>query len=593
MVDQLPPDSAPHTGEPKNQPPQGSPSGAVGVSAPGVKNPQAQVSAASAGSSAAPAQAAQPAPRSAHTLPQTAPAGHPSQAQAQTPAKKKPLFSKKMYALLLLLLLFLGVSSVPNVKNIPVLSALARAMGYSEEQMASISFLKALFYWADDERGPHARQEKNAYFVFSSQPGRFDALARGAGAYGAVGGGSSSLIDMRAVNASLKGQGKTTDQVKGASRTGADEDESKGVRFNRAGKLNALSQDAQASAKVQPDMYYGTDSNAIARDPKNAYNGSANLKKLKANIVGSVHSDWKNDILRKAMREETVTLDKKLGGAGAALMNLENARGAVADFRYVWLTSQASHRAKQVPLKKTLAAAGLVGSDMPQKIFTASGGIAMAGLEADDVVADVGNAKLQEKRQMECEQAAKNYGGEINNTVNDVKSKVNALQGTFPNFPADCDKPSKVSAWRTALADVRTSCKSVKGNYDKLNEKCMMEFSYKNNREGQCTTLNLDDKLDEFDKACVEYAKYQNDKQAAEDEAERTGKEAKEVNLEDYVPNPEQFSEQQVKESVQGTFNIPVWGGSGSSAPSDFFPETDLSDTKNWSYLDESTQKRN
>ncbi len=557
MVDQLPPNLTPHTGENKTQPPQGNPSGAVGVSAPGEVNPA------------------------------SVPPGRQPLAQAQTPPKKKPLFSKKMYALLLLLLLFLGVSSVPNVKNIPVLSALARAMGYSEEQMASISFLKALFYWADDERGPQARQEKNAYFVFAAQPGRFDALSRGAGAYGAVGGGTSALIDMRAVNASLQGQGKAADSVKGVSKTGADEDKAKGVRFNNRGQLNALSQDAQASAKVQPDMYYGADSNAIVRDPKNAYNGSADLKKLKANIVGSVHSDWKNDILRKAMREETVTLDKKLGGAGAALLNLGNSRGAVADFRYVWLTSQAAARAKQVPLKKTLAAAGMIGAEMPQKIFTSSGGIAMAGLEADDVVADVGNAKLQEKRQIECEQASKAYGGEINNTVNDVKSKVNALQGTFPNFPADCDKPGKVSAWRTALADVRNSCKSVKGNYDKLNEKCMMEFTYKQNREGQCTTLNLDDKLDEFDKACAEYAKYQNDKQAAEDEAKRTGEDAKEVNLEDYVPNPEQFSDQEVTQSVQGTFNIPVWGGSGNSNPNDFFPETNLSDTKNWSYLDE------
>lgn len=140
-----------------------------------------------------------------------------------------------MYALLLLLLLFLGVSSVPNVKNIPVLSALARAMGYSEEQMASISFLKALFYWADDERGPHARQEKNAYFVFSSQPGRFDALARGAGAYGAVGSGSSSLIDMRAVNASLKGQGKTTDQVKGHPEPGRRRKTTKGCGLTALG----------------------------------------------------------------------------------------------------------------------------------------------------------------------------------------------------------------------------------------------------------------------------------------------------------------------------------------------------------------------
>lgn len=587
MVDQLPPNLTPHTGEDKMQPPQEVSSGAAGVSAQGTVNPQpVPQSKLQPVQTTAPVSGAQPAAM------QPAPSGRPPHLPAQPPAKKKPLLSKKMYALLLLLLLFLGVSSVPNVKDIPVLSTLARAMGYSEEQMASISFLKALFYWADDERGPQARQEKNAYGVFSTQAGRFDALSRGAGAYGAVGNETSALIDMRAVNASLYGQGKAADRVKGAAKTGAEEEKNKGVRFNRAGKLNALSSDAQASAKVQPDMYYGTDSNAIMRDPKNAYNGSADLKKLKANIVGSVHSDWKNDILRKAMREETVTLDKKLGGAGSALMNLENARGSVADFRYVWLTSQAAQRAKQVPLKKTLAAAGLVGSDMPQKIFTASGGIAMAGLEADDVVADVGNAKLQEKRQMECEQASKTFGGEINNTVSDVKNKVNALQGTFPNFPADCGNPSKVSAWRTALADVRNSCKSVKGNYDKLNEKCMMEFSYKQNREGQCTTLNLDDKLDEFDKACVEYAKYQNDKQAAEEEAERTGEEAKEVNLEDYVPNPEQFSDQEVTQSVQGTFNIPVWGGNATSTPSDFFPETDLSDTKNWSYLDENTQKR-
>ena len=484
---------------------------------------------------------------------------------------KQKLLAKKYWLLLILLLLvFGGVGGFVPVSQVPVLSSLARAMGYSEEQMQEMSFLKTLLFWADDERGPAARIAANSYSIFSTQPGRFDAIKRGAAAYGAVGEESSSLIDFQAVNASLRRQGKSGDYLASVAPDTGDDRDKQGVRFNKG--INQLSKDARASAQAQTELYYGTDTGLIARDPKDGFDGSAALKNLKAGVIGSQKSDWKADIVNKAILEQTSGLDKKLGGPSSAMMQLQNAGRTLTDFRYIWLTSQASSRAKQVPLKKTLAAAGFFAEEMPQKVFSATGGIAVAGLEEDDVVADIETAEEQQKRQQECEDASRTVGPRITEMTSSVIAQINALQGTFPAFPGDCANTAKVNNWRTSLAQVRNACSQVKKDYSTLQDKCYLQLKY--NRTGQCSTNNLDDKLNEYERMCAEYLQ---DKANAGEGAE--------IDLSIY--NPEQFSNQQVTESVQGTFNVPVWGNSGgTSTPNDFFPETDLSGSQGWSYLE-------
>lgn len=483
---------------------------------------------------------------------------------------QKKWFSKKYLALALLLLLFGGVGGFVPVSHIPVLSSLARAMGYSEEQMQQMSFLKTLLFWADDERGPAARLAANSYSVFSTQPGRFDAINRGASAYGAVGEESSTLIDFQALNDSLRRQGKPVDAISGVALNTGDDSGQGQIRFNRG--INQLSKNASASAQAKTEMYYGEDTSLIARNPADGYDASLGLKKLKVGVVGSSKSDWKNEIFQKAILEQTSGLDKKLGGTNSAMMMLQNAGKSLTDFRYIWLTSQASNRAKQIPLKKTLAAAGFFAEEMPQKVFSATGGIAIAGLEEDDVVADIETAQEQQQRQQECDEASRTLGPQITSLTRSVINTINALQGTFPAFPADCGNSAKVNSWRSALAQARSACSQVKRDYNTLGEKCFVQLKY--SRSGECSTNNLDDKLNEYERMCTEYLKDQSE--AAEGE---------EVDLSIY--NPEQFSNQQVTESVHGTFNVPVWGGSsGSSTPNDFFPETDLSGSQGWSYID-------
>lgn len=490
----------------------------------------------------------------------------------ETKTDKIKRFSKK-YWVLVLLLLFIGggVGGFVPVSQIPVLSSLARAMGYSEEQMQEMSFFKTLFFWADDECGPMARGEANSYSIFSTQPGRFDAINRGASAYGATGEGSSTLIDVGALNASLRKQGKSGVAVMGAAQDTGEDSYKQNVRFDKP--ITGLSEAVRASSKeAAADMYYGVDANLAARVSKDGFDSSSGLNKLGSNIIGSRKTDWKEDILNKAVLEQTSGLDKKLGGINSSMMFLQNAGRSLTDFRYIWLTSQASNRARQIPLKKTLAAAGFFAEEMPQKVFSATGGIALAGLEEDAVVADIETAEKQQQRQQECEENSRLLGPRINDTTRSVVSQINALQGTFPAFPADCTNTSKVNAWRTTLAQVRNSCAQVKQDYDTLGEKCLLQLKY--NRAGQCSTNNLDDKLNEYERMCAEYLKDKSE--AAEGE---------EIDMSIY--NPEQFSDEQVTESVHGTFNVPVWGGSsGSSTPNDFFPETDLSGSQGWSFID-------
>lgn len=491
-----------------------------------------------------------------------------------TPPSKKKYFIKK-YGWLLLLLVLLGggtvVSFVP-VADVPVLASLARAMGYNEEQLNAMSFLKTLFYWADEERGPAARLAENSYSVFSfSQPGRFDAIKRGASAYGAVGEGSSALIDTRSVNASLRQQGKPGDYIAGAAvQTGAENETEPVVRFNRP--IRGLSKEARASAEAKQDMYYGADTSLVPRDPTDGFDASISLRKLNAGVVGAQKVDWKNTLVEKAVLEQTTDLNKKLGGTSSAMLMLQNAGRSLSDFRYIWLTSQASRHAKQIPLKKTLAAAGFFAEEMPQKVFNATGGIALAGLEEDAVVFDIETTKEQQQRQEECEKTTSKWGPVINSSTRQVIAQINGLQGSFPKFPADCTTyTAKVASWRNTLAQARASCQNVKNAYKELSDKCGLQLKY--NYEGQCTTLNLDDKLNEYEKMCAEYLK-----------AQAQAQEGQEVDVTVY--NPEQFSEGEITSSVQGTFNVPeIWGGH-SSNPSDFFPETELSGTQGWSYVD-------
>lgn len=506
------------------------------------------------------------------------PAARPAVLPRQNPGLKpavasgKKQFVKKYGWLALLLLLFLGGGSLVPVGNIPVLASLARAMGYSEEQMSAMSFFGTLLFWADDERGPIARIEANSYSVFSAaQPGRFDAIKRGSSAYGAVGEGSSSLIDVRSVNASLRRQGKAGDYIAGAAPKTQDEDSSvQGVRFNRA--INGLSKDARASAEAKPDMYYGVDTSLVARNPADGFDTSASLRRLNSGVVGARKTDWKTDLVNKAVLEQTTDLDKKLGGASSAMLMLQNAGKSLTDFRYIWLTSQASRHAQQIPLKKTLAAAGFFAEELPQKVFNASGGIVIANLEEDAVVADIETMQEQQRRQEECDRASAYLGPRINQNTGFVIDVVNALQGSFPKFPDGCSTAGSVVArWRSTLAQARQSCQSVKDAYQELGEKCSLQLKY--NRGGQCTTGNLDDKLNEYERMCAEYLSDKSKLQAGE-------------TLDLSVYNPEQFSDQQVTESVQGTFNVPqIWDGH-SSSPNDFFPETDLSGTQGWGYVD-------
>ena len=483
---------------------------------------------------------------------------------------KQKWFSKKYLLLALLLLFFGGVGGLVPVSHIPVLSSLARAMGYSEEQMQEMSFLKTLLYWADDERGPIARVTANSYSIFSTQPGRFDAINRGAAAYGAVGEESSTLIDFQALNASLRQQGKPVDSISGVAQNTGDDSEQGQVRFNRA--INQLSKDARASSQAKTDMYYGQDASLISRISTDGYDASLGLKKLNVGVTGATKTDWKDELFQKAVLQQTTDWDKKLGGLSSSMMMLNNAGKTLSDFRYIWLTSQASVYAKQIPLKKTLALAGFMAQEMPQKVFSATGGIAIASLDEDDVRADIETAEEQQRRQQECDDTARTVGPQITSLTRNVINMINALQGTFPAFPADCTNSAKVNNWRSALAQARNACSQVKRDYDALGEKCFLQLKY--SRAGECSTNNLDDKLNEYERMCAEYLK----DQAAAAEGE-------EIDLSIY--NPEQFSDQQVTESVHGTFNVPVWGGSsGSSTPNDFFPETDLSGSQWWSYED-------
>ena len=240
----------------------------------------------------------------------------------------------RIVAAVFLVLLLLG--SVVPVGKIPFLRNLAWAMGYSPEETENISFLKALLTWNEHNKIMNGeRQDPDGSNVFAGDSGSLKEQLEKAKA--------SQLFNLRALNASLARQGRALDALATAY---SQVDTGDGIkRPGVAVPTNAVAK-TQANSTQQAEVYFGTDSSALARNPKDGFDSTQTLKKIaNANIAGGSGTDWFMHAVDKARSMDsgltalTQTL-KKGGGLTPLNINADfNTNKARRDLYYVWLTS--------------------------------------------------------------------------------------------------------------------------------------------------------------------------------------------------------------------------------------------------------------
>lgn len=396
----------------------------------------------------------------------------------------------RIVAAVFLVLLLLG--SVVPVGKIPFLRNLVWAMGYSSEETENISFLKALLTWNEHNKIMNGeRQDPDGSNVFAGDSGSLKEQLEKAKA--------SQLFNLRALNASLARQGRALDALATAY---SQVDTGDGIKRPGVAVPTDAVAKTQANSTQQAEVYFGTDSSALARNPKDGFDSTQTLKKIaNANIAGGSGTDWFMRAVDKAKSMDsgltalTQTL-KKGGGLTPLNINADfNTNKARRDLYYVWLTSMAAKRAKNPGLSKMLAGAGFSGAEMPKRVFDSSGMAGGMGIDPNSMVAEMDSIKMALHQEEMCNATLKDTGGSIDEQISSSYEAIKSLPGSFP---ASCDDVN--GNFTNNLAGIRNSCKAVEKAYSNLNSTCGVKM--KNAQTEKCTTLRLEDKYDTYSNYC-------------------------------------------------------------------------------------------
>ena len=466
-----------------------------------------------------------------------------------------------------LLLLFTGV--VP-VGKIPLLRRLAWAMGYTPDETQHISFLKALLSWNEHAKIMRGElPDPNETSIFGNDGGLMSSQKRLEREK------DSSLINMRAVNAALYKQGKLGDLPTGAYYT---VDIGEGKKPSDV-QVTGNSVTTQAGAAKTGEVYFGTDASVQARDPKDGFNSIGALKKIaNPHIAGTSKTDWLDRLVDKATRSdaglENIAKELKTGSMLSQLNPITDIGNhkAQRDMYYAWLTGMSSRRTPNVVLKKTLAAAGFNGAEMPKKVFDSSG-FSGIGINQDDVVSDVENIQIRLKNEKECERVLSTSGENLVNQLQAAKEGINVLSASFPKT---CDDIN--GNFTNRLAALRNQCEQIKLDYNDLGTFCGV--TVKAGREGTCTTNNLQSRYDQYAAYCTQERQKCAALTTPEEQQACLAGLKKAADYEEGDCREKGCSQEGVEKLVGGTFNVGVNGKDVDPYAGDFFPEVDWGATK-------------
>ncbi len=429
----------------------------------------------------------QPQPQAGQNQPQ-------AQAQGVVPQpQKKERFDRKKWLMLLALVFFLfSIIFIIPVGSLPGLRNLAWWMGFSAQDTQSMSFGRALLTWAGEEThllSSKDRTDKEISLFDRKQSASFDFGTNDR---------QSGLFDVNAVNAERRKRGLGPEGLQGVY----DGEDDRKAAINRY--VNDFSQEARQNEaeKNTQEVFFGADANLMARMAQEGQARKLNAAKLfrGKDVAGSVPADWFAASLEKAARLSNSELDKAFGVStmSAPLSNLnaniEAKEKAKRDLARVWLMSKASNRAKQLMLKKQLAAAGYVGMEMPKKVYDSLGensGVMMGG---EELMKDINEVQMQLLNEEQCRdlgaQANSNLLAKMDESIDLVKTITNTV-------PRTCD--ADVTGWTESITQVRENCSTVKDTIKVMSDNC---GTVKLSKEGTCTTENLDSYAQNLTSSC-------------------------------------------------------------------------------------------
>ena len=456
-----------------------------------------------------------------------------------SPNAQKEHFNRRwVWVAAVLCLLFLGgIVGVLPVERIPLLRNLAYAMGFSKDDTARMSFLRALLAWTDKTIGLPGEWGEDSSRTSLFARGRTanstteedgnDNYATGLNARMARVGGQTSLIDINALQKLQREKGRPLDVVRGAVMPKAGQEEAQADPAQlRDGQVIVRTE----STIVQGDVYFGSDAGAINRNLQDAYDSSKTLTKVKnPHISDGKPIDWLSNMAKKMIRATTslAGVDRQVENTKVTWMSNVVDVGDEKEHRdlyHAWITSRMSKYTENNMLKKALADSSFLGADLPQ---TASNVLNFGGVQIDMDSLSQDQKEWQEYLEWEkqCKEELKTTGasGRIDNSINQYNamfSSFNEKAEANLGFPQDCNPNGGIndSARRSRFVGrinkITNLCDSVTADYGVLGNKCLMQSF-----TGTCDKSIRDtynDKWDGFVQYCN--AKYLEEEQKWKDD---------------------------------------------------------------------------
>ena len=412
------------------------------------------------------------------------------------PQQPKPSRRRWLWVLGIICFLFLGgISSWVPVGRIPLLRNLAYAMGFTPDDTARISFLRALLTWTDKTIGLPGN--------WSDDPSRISLFAgrsrtgagKNAGDENDAAGlnvrmdrdsGQTSLINIGALHKLQREKGRALDSVRGAVMPGPGQAEAQADPAQLRDDRVVVRTE---SNRVQSDVYFGTDADAVGRAAQDGYDSSKTLAKVKnPHIADGKPIDWLLNTTQRLMQTNNPLggKNRQLEGTrvswGDSMESLGDKKDR-KDLYRAWITSRMAKYTSNLMLKKSLADVGFLGAELPTMAsMTLGGGMQIDGSSFQE---DQEGWKEYLEFERKCKETLNKMfddnDGEINNTLKNFQKLYDDKNPSLV-YPANCYEMRQASAgaksnFVSQMETVRDSCKKIRAGYESLESDCMMVIS--------------------------------------------------------------------------------------------------------------------
>lgn len=419
---------------------------------------------------------------------------------------------KRLWVVIILFLFVGGTGGLVPAAKIPLFSTLVQAMGFSKEDAQEMSLLRALLKWHQKlqtgtvdrpEALTSAQIEENARLSAE----RSLMLSK----YGEEQNKhnlDSSLISMRKLNAAQRRKGGQVDAIRGAAkRVNGNEKEDNAVKVKN---IDTGVANTEANTDNKTEIFFGQDAGMIFRDERDGFNSTQILTKIKnPHIAGGASSSWLMRTIDRAMLSDANLgqIFKEFNSNGHAvdfddIKNIGKDRPH-RDLNYAWLTGKATYRTPNRMLKKTLAAAGFNGEDMPKQVFDSSLLGMGIGVDPNEVNQDAKSIRDRMAKDEKCQSKLLAQMDSRTKAYDNIKTSIKNLAASFPKTCAEVLQTGSASSLNGHLASISKQCKAINSSFGTLKRDCNVAF-----KSGECPVLSYDGNFEAFKKACEdEYKK--------------------------------------------------------------------------------------